>query len=93
MQGSKHRKGRQTLPSSQTQSSQPPECAFTPTVRLQAVSIVTLAKMCLQQEDMAKKMVPAFGRLLLDSSSSPDGVAIKNNVMYDLKASTFLLMK
>ncbi len=35
---------------------------------------------------MAKKIIPAFGRLLLDStsSSSDSAVAIKNNVMYAL---------
>ncbi len=83
-EGTKHRKHSGRVPSSQTQSSQPPPCSFTPTTRLQAVSIVTLAKMCLQHEDMAKKIVPAFGRLLLDSSSATtvaDSVAIKNNVM------------
>jgi hypothetical protein len=28
------------------------------------LSIVTLAKMCLHNEEMAKKIVPAFGRLV-----------------------------
>jgi len=73
------------VPSSQTQSSQPPPCSFKPTTKLQAVAIVTLAKMCLQHEDMAKKIVPAFGRLLLDDGAGGDtSVAIKNNVMYAL---------
>jgi hypothetical protein len=62
------------------QSTQPPPCAFTPTTRLQALSIVTLAKMCIQHEDMAKKIVPAFGHLL-DTS---DNIAIKNNIMFAL---------
>ena len=36
--------------------------------------------MCLQHEDMAKKIVPAFGRLL----DTAGDVAIKNNVMFAL---------
>ena len=38
------------IPGSQTQTTQPPPCAFTPTTRLQALSVVTLAKMCIQHE-------------------------------------------
>eukprot|EP00095_Tigriopus_kingsejongensis_P003824 maker-scaffold2482_size15237-snap-gene-0.3 protein:Tk03824 transcript:maker-scaffold2482_size15237-snap-gene-0.3-mRNA-1 annotation:"condensin-2 complex subunit d3" len=68
------------VPSSQTQSSQPPPCAFQPTTRLQALAIVTLAKMCLQHEDMAKKIIPAFGQILDTSNDN----AVKNNIMYAL---------
>ena len=50
--------------STQTQSNDPVHCAFTPTTKLQALSVITLAKMCLQNEDMAKTVVPAFGHLL-----------------------------
>ncbi len=55
-QGTKHRK-RKDLPTSQTQSNEPVQCAFTPTTKLQALSVITLAKMCLQNEDMAKRVV------------------------------------
>ncbi|TRY62148.1 hypothetical protein TCAL_11306, partial [Tigriopus californicus] len=68
------------MPTSQTQSSQPPPCAFQPTTRLQALTIVTLAKMCLQHEDMAKKIIPAFGQILDTSGDN----AVKNNIMYAL---------
>ena len=68
------------IPSSQTQTTQPPAPAFAPTTKLQALSVITLAKMCLQHEDMAKKIVPAFGRLL----DTAGDVAIKNNVMFAL---------
>ena len=54
--------------------------SFTPTVQLQALTVVTLAKMCLQNEEMAKKVVPAFGRLLSTTSDA----ALKNNIMYAL---------
>ena len=54
--------------------------SFTPTVQLQALTVVTLAKMCLQNEEMAKKVVPAFGRLLDTTSDA----ALKNNIMYAL---------
>ena len=50
--------------STQTQSNDPVHCAFTPTTKLQALSVITLAKMCLQNEEMAKRVVPAFGHLL-----------------------------
>ena len=36
--------------------------------------------MCLQNEDMAKRVVPAFGRLLDTTSDA----ALKNNIMYAL---------
>jgi condensin-2 complex subunit D3 len=49
--------------------------------RLQALSIITLAKMCLQNEEMAKKIVPAFGRLL---ATATEEAAIKNNIVYAL---------
>ncbi len=94
-QGTKHRRKKQKaaqtdgapadeanvdIPGTQTQRSQPPECSFTPTTKLQALSIVTLAKMCIQHDDMAKKIVPAFGRLL----DTTNDLAIKNNIMYAL---------
>ena len=79
-QGSSKKKSRQTLPSSQTQSNDPVQVAFTPTTKLQALSVITLTKMCLQNEDMAKRVVPAFGRLL-DTTSD---IALKNNIMYSL---------
>ena len=44
------------------------------------MAIITLAKMCLQNEEMAKKIVPAFGRLLATNEDS----AIKNNIVYAL---------
>jgi hypothetical protein len=37
--------------------------------------------MCLQNEEMAKKIVPAFGRLLATDNEDP---AIKNNIVYAL---------
>lgn len=83
-QGTKHRKRKEkeieTIPSSQTQTTEPLQCAFTPTTRLQALSVITLAKMCLQNEDMAKRVVPAFGRLL----DTTHDAALKNNIMYAL---------
>jgi len=42
--------------------------------------VVSLGKMCLQNEDQAKKIIPAFGNLL-DGSQDP---AMKNNIMYAL---------
>ena len=36
--------------------------------------------MCLQHEDMAKKIIPAFGHLL----DTTNDIAIKNNIMYAL---------
>ena len=57
--------------------------SFTPTVQLQALTVVTLAKMCLQNEEMAKKVVPAFGRLLSTTSDA----ALKNNIMYSYRSS------
>lgn len=62
------------------QSNEPVQPSFTPTVQLQALTVVTLAKMCLQNEEMAKKVVPAFGRLLSTTSDA----ALKNNIMYAL---------
>ena len=47
---------------------------------MQALSVITLAKMCLQNEMMAKEIVPAFGRLLDTTSDA----ALKNNIMYAL---------
>ena len=66
--------------STQTQSNDPVQCAFTPTTKLQALSVITLAKMCLQNEDMAKRVVPAFGHLL----DTTKDAALKNNIMYAL---------
>jgi hypothetical protein len=37
--------------------------------------------MCLQHEEMAKKIVPAFGRLL---DTDTEDAAIKNNIVYAL---------
>ena len=67
-------------PSSQTAASQPPALVFVPSAKLQSLSVVTLGKMCLQHEDKAKKIIPAFGQIL-ESSSDP---AMKNNMMYVL---------
>ena len=47
---------------------------------MQAVCVITLAKMCLQNEEMAKKIIPAYGRLL--DTTKDD--AIKNNIMLAL---------
>lgn len=47
---------------------------------MQAVAVITLAKMCLQNEPMAKKIIPAFGRLL-DTTTD---LAVKNNIMHAL---------
>ena len=69
-----------TIPASQTQRSQPPICVFVPSTRLQAVTIVTLGKMCLQNEEQAKKIIPAFGQILDTNNDS----AIKNNIIYVL---------
>ena len=49
-------------------------------MKIQAVSVVALAKMCLQNEEMAKKIIPAYGRLL----DTTKDVAIKNNIMHAL---------
>merc|ERR1719192_3171151 len=69
------------LPSSQVPpSSQPPVCTFQPDQHLQAVTIATLGKMCLQNEEQAKKIIPGFGQVL-ESTSDP---AMKNNIMYCL---------
>jgi len=67
------------IPTSQTQSSQV-TCVFVPSKKLQALTIVTLGKMCLQHEEQAKKIIPAFGAILTTSSDS----SIKNNAMYML---------
>eukprot|EP00092_Neocalanus_flemingeri_P019653 GFUD01021285.1.p1 GENE.GFUD01021285.1~~GFUD01021285.1.p1 ORF type:complete len:1759 (-),score=675.16 GFUD01021285.1:47-5323(-) len=69
-----------TLPTSQTQSSQPPALQFVPSTKLQSLTVVTLGKMCLQNEDQAKKIIPAFGQILDTHSDS----SIKNNIMYSL---------
>ena len=69
-----------TIPSTQTQASQPPSIVFVPSEKLQAVVVVSLGKMCLQNEEQAKKIIPAFGQIL-DSSQDP---AMKNNIMYAL---------
>jgi hypothetical protein len=42
--------------------------------------VVSLGKMCLQNEGQAKRIIPAFGQLL-DTSTDP---AMKNNVMFAL---------
>ncbi|XP_076054806.1 condensin-2 complex subunit D3-L-like isoform X2 [Oratosquilla oratoria] len=74
----KDSEGSDVMPSSQTQCSQPQSIAFTPTPRLQALSIVTLGKMCLQHEDQAKKIIPALGKML-DTNNNP---AIKTNIIF-----------
>ena len=69
------------LPSSQAPpSSQPPALAFKASTKLQAVAIASLGKMCLQNEEQAKKIIPGFGRVL-ETTTDP---AIKNNIMYAL---------
>ena len=68
------------LPTSQTQSTQPPVMMFVPSTKLQSITIVTLGKMCLQNEEQAKKIIPAFGQILDTSVDS----SIKNNIMYAL---------
>ena len=58
----------------------PANPSFKPTAKMQALSVLTLAKMCLQNEEMAKKIIPAFGRLLATTTD----IAIKNNILYAL---------
>ena len=77
----------ETMPISQTQGAaatatqqQPVHCSWKPTSKMQAVCVITLAKMCLQNEEMAKKIIPAYGRLL--DTTKDD--AIKNNIMLAL---------
>uniref|UniRef100_A0A0K2TBV8 NonSMC condensin II complex, subunit D3 [Callithrix jacchus] n=1 Tax=Lepeophtheirus salmonis TaxID=72036 RepID=A0A0K2TBV8_LEPSM len=48
--------------------------------KIAALAIVTLNKMCVTNEEMAKKIVPAYGRLLDESTDS----AVKNNIIYGL---------
>ena len=69
------------LPSSQAvPTSQAPVLSFQPSPGLQALTVVTLGKMCLQNEDQAKKIIPGFGSVL-ETTSDP---AIKCNIMYAL---------
>ena len=51
-----------------------------PSDKLQSLTVVSLGKMCLQNEEQAKKIIPAFGQIL-DNSNDP---AMKNNIMYAL---------
>ncbi|XP_043235483.1 condensin-2 complex subunit D3-like [Amphibalanus amphitrite] len=51
-----------------------------PSARLRSVAIATLGKLCLQHEQMAKRVVPALGKIL-DVTEDP---AIKNNVVFTL---------
>ena len=44
------------------------------------ILVISLGKMCLQNEEQAKKIIPAFGQIL-DNSNDP---AMKNNIMYAL---------
>ena len=68
-------------PPSQSQGSQhPPHIAVVASAKLQSLSLVSLGKMCLQHEDKAKKIIPAFGQIL-ESTTDP---AMKNNVMFVL---------
>ncbi len=55
-------------------------CRFVPSLRLRSLAVVSLGKMCLQNEGQAKRIIPAFGQLL-DTSTDP---AMKNNVMFAL---------
>jgi len=57
--------------------SQEMQCRFRPSDKFRALATGTLGKMCLQNEDQAKKIIPAFGQIL-DSTKHP---AIKNNIM------------
>ncbi|GLH02075.1 Condensin-2 complex subunit D3 [Gryllus bimaculatus] len=47
---------------------------------LQALTVVTLGKMCLQNETLAKRIIPALGLLLAESKHE----AVKVNVIYTL---------
>ena len=70
-----------SLPCSQAvPTSQAPVLSFEPSPGLQALTVVTLGKMCLQNEDQAKKIIPGFGSVL-ETTSDP---AIKCNIMYAL---------
>ena len=69
-----------TAPSTQTQSSQPPKTSFVPTTRLQTVAIVSLGKMCLQNEQQAKRIIPAIGAMLDKKISS----GMKINIIFVL---------
>ena len=68
------------IPSTQTQTSQPPQLTFQPTPRMQAVSVAVLGKLCLQHESQAKRIIPAFGKLL---NANP-GPNIKTNIVFTL---------
>ncbi|XP_065566628.1 condensin-2 complex subunit D3-L-like [Artemia franciscana] len=70
----------QPIPSSQIPSSQPVMCSFNPSPILQSAGLLTLGKLCLQNEKLAKQVVPALGKLL-GSSSEP---ALKNNIVHVL---------
>lgn len=69
-----------TIPSSQTQSSQPTTITFTPSMRVKALAVVTLGKMCLQHEDQAKRIIPALGRMLDTTKYS----ALRINIVFTL---------
>ncbi|XP_071518098.1 condensin-2 complex subunit D3-like isoform X2 [Panulirus ornatus] len=69
-----------TVPCSQTQSSQPAMIAFTPSMRVQALAVVTLGKMCLQHEDQAKRIIPVLGKMLDTSKYS----ALRINIVFTL---------
>lgn len=56
------------------------ECRFVPSDQLRAIAVGSLGKMCLQNEDHAKKIIPAFGQIL----DSTRDTAIKTNIMYVL---------
>ncbi|XP_068227070.1 condensin-2 complex subunit D3-L-like [Palaemon carinicauda] len=68
------------IPSSQTQSSQPTAISFKPTTRVRAVAVVTLGKMCLQNEEQAKRIIPALGKMLDTQICS----ALKINIVFTL---------
>ncbi|XP_066945116.1 condensin-2 complex subunit D3-L-like [Macrobrachium rosenbergii] len=68
------------IPTSQTQSSQPPSISYKPTTRVRAVAIVALGKMCLQHEEQAKRIIPALGKML-DTKICP---ALRINIVFTL---------
>ncbi|XP_037089796.1 condensin-2 complex subunit D3-like [Pollicipes pollicipes] len=51
-----------------------------PSPRLRSVAIATLGKLCLQHEQMAKRVIPALGKIL----DVTDVTAVKNNVVFTL---------
>jgi len=56
------------------------QCRFKPSMKLRALAVGTLGKMCLQKEDYAKKIIPVYGQILDQTNDAP----MKNNIMYVL---------